>query len=141
MQPISLFLCLSKLTNTSAENYSPLKTRAEREVSHQRPSEPPRPFKNYFKYSKETKVQFPSVFFLSTPSATMSSATFTAISLQTYFILSSHHGSSGCGFSRNRKSCAHVVQKDNEHEIEPEPRKRLNSCGCRFNRTPHKDSF
>lgn len=56
--------------------------------------------------------------------------TFTATHLQAHFILSSHCCSSGCGLSRNRKSCAHAVRKDNEHETEPKPRKRLTLCGC-----------
>lgn len=57
----------------------------------------------------------------------VSSPTFTAISLQTHLIPSSH--CSGCGFFRNRKSRARAVQKDNEHETELKPRKRLTSRG------------
>lgn len=73
-----------------------------------------------------TKVPFPSALL---PLPPREQSIFTAISLQTHFILSSHHRSSRCGFFRNRKSSAHAVQKDNEFESEFQPRKRLISCG------------
>lgn len=133
-QPVPLFKLLRHEINTSAENHPPSNWSQKR-------SQPRKTQWNTWALQwfifiiillfplciKALHSKYISPY---SPSATLSAPAFTALGLQADFILSSHRSSSGCGFFRNRKSCAHAVQKDNEHTTELGPRKRLTSCGC-----------